>query len=229
MFNEGVDIPAIDVVLMLRPTDSATIFLQQLGRGLRKSEQKDVLTVLDFVGHQNKAFRFDLRYRRMLGRSRRQLVSDIQQEFPYLPAGCQIELDHVSREIILSNVKNALPSTWKQRVQELRELGDVSLRAYLSDTSLELDDVYRGSYTWTQMRRAAGFDASSAVDGEDKAARGIARLLHINDQQRIDAYSALLNNPRPPEVGTLTDCEQRQLQGLLLTVLNPGKKSYDDL
>ncbi|MCP3935378.1 MAG: DEAD/DEAH box helicase family protein, partial [Actinomycetia bacterium] len=70
LFNEGVDLPAIDVVLMLRPTESATIFLQQLGRGLRRTAGKDVLTVLDFVGHQAKQFRFDLRFRRMLGRSR---------------------------------------------------------------------------------------------------------------------------------------------------------------
>ncbi len=64
LFSEGIDIPAVDVVLMLRPTESATVFLQQLGRGLRRSHGKDVLTVLDFVGHQVKSFRFDLRYRR---------------------------------------------------------------------------------------------------------------------------------------------------------------------
>jgi superfamily II DNA or RNA helicase len=88
LFNEGVDIPAADVVLMLRPTESATVFLQQLGRGLRRHHGKDVLTVLDFVGHQRKEFRFDLRYRRLLGRTRRELEADIDQGFPYLPAGC---------------------------------------------------------------------------------------------------------------------------------------------
>ena len=73
LFNEGVDIPSVDVLLLLRPTESATVFLQQLGRGLRHSPGKDVCTVLDFVGHQATEFRFDLRYRRMLGRSRREL------------------------------------------------------------------------------------------------------------------------------------------------------------
>ena len=63
LLNEGVDVPAIDTVLMLRPTDSATIFLQQLGRDLNRTEGKDVLTVLDFVGHQHQQFRFDLRFR----------------------------------------------------------------------------------------------------------------------------------------------------------------------
>lgn len=54
-FNEGVDIPEIDLVLFLRPTESYTIFLQQLGRGLRKYEGKDGVTVLDFIGNYRKA------------------------------------------------------------------------------------------------------------------------------------------------------------------------------
>src|SRR5690606_33635843 len=87
LFNEGVDVPAVDVLLMLRPTESATVFLQQLGRGLRRSPGKDVLTVLDFVGHQSRSFRLDLRYRRLLGRTRRELERDVAEDFPYLPAG----------------------------------------------------------------------------------------------------------------------------------------------
>ena len=55
MFNEGVDIPTIDSVLFLRPTESPTIFLQQLGRGLRIAENKKYLTVLDFIGNYKKA------------------------------------------------------------------------------------------------------------------------------------------------------------------------------
>ncbi len=132
-------------------------------------------------------------------------------------------------EFTSNNVTYALPSTWKQRVQELRELGDVSLRTYLDETSQELDDVYRGNYTWTQVRRAAVFDTSAAVEGEAKTARGIVRLLHVDDQRRMDAYTALLNNPQAPNVATLDTREQRQLQDLLLTVLNPGNKSYNDL
>ena len=55
MFNEGIDIPEIDAVLFLRPTQSPTIFLQQLGRGLRKSKNKTHLTILDFIGNYKKA------------------------------------------------------------------------------------------------------------------------------------------------------------------------------
>ncbi|KEH92864.1 DEAD/DEAH box helicase family protein [Clostridium botulinum] len=55
MFNEGLDIPSIDMVMFLRPTESPTIFLQQLGRGLRKYQDKKYLNVLDFIGNYKKA------------------------------------------------------------------------------------------------------------------------------------------------------------------------------
>ena len=230
LFNEGVDVPAIDVVLMLRPTESATIFLQQLGRGLRRTQGKDVLTVLDFVGHQNQGFRFDLRYRRMLGRSRRELERDIETDFPYLPAGCLLELDHVAREIVLDNVRHVLPTTWKQRIQELRELGDVSLKHYLDETGLELEDVYRNNHTWTELRRTAGFSAEPPASADEaRFGRGIARLLHLDDQDRIDAYRELLSSRRPPLASSLGEWRRRQLEGLLLTVLNPRRGTYSDL
>ena len=229
LFNEGVDIPAVDVVLMLRPTESATVFLQQLGRGLRRTEGKDVLTVLDFVGHQGKEFRFDLRYRRMLGRTRRQLETDVEHGFPYLPAGCHIDLDDVARDIVLRNIREALPTTWRQRVQELRELGDVPLVTYLNETGLELGDVYRNHHTWTELRRTAGITQGDAAHGEATAGRGLARLLHIDDQDRLGVYARLLDAPMPPPAAQLTESERRQLEGLLLTVLNPRKSTYSSL
>lgn len=55
MFNEGIDVPSVDLVMFLRPTESPTVFLQQLGRGLRKSRGKEYLNVLDFIGNYKKA------------------------------------------------------------------------------------------------------------------------------------------------------------------------------
>jgi superfamily II DNA or RNA helicase len=63
LFNEGVDVPSVDTLFMLRPTESPTLFLQQLGRGLRKHDTKSVCTVLDFVGRQHQDFRFDVKLR----------------------------------------------------------------------------------------------------------------------------------------------------------------------
>jgi superfamily II DNA or RNA helicase len=231
LFNEGIDIPGIDVVLMLRPTESATIFLQQLGRGLRKSPEtrKDVLTVLDFVGHHNRQFRFDQRFRGLLGRTRRELESDIESDFPFLPAGCRIALDPVARGIVLDNVRNALPTRWPQLVNELRQLGDVPLATYLHETGLELDDLYRNDRTWTELRRAAGLLPPASNDREAAIGRGIARLLHIDDDTRLAAYRRLLQGPDAPSASTLIEEDRRSLEGLLLTVLSPRKGRYTAL
>ena len=229
LFNEGIDVPDVDVILMLRPTESATVFLQQLGRGLRRSQGKDVLTVLDFVGHQSRAFRFDLRYRRMLGRTRRQIERDVADDFPYLPAGCQMRLDPVAKDIVLRNIRTSLPSNWRQRVAELRELGDVSLTGYLVETGLDLDDVYQGNRSWTGLRRAAGHLADSGPPDEDRIGRGIGRLLHVDDLDRIEHYRQLLDRPMPPAVEDLDERTARQLHGLLLTLLNPRRGTFSSL
>ena len=142
LFNEGVDIPTVDTLLMLRPTESPTLFLQQLGRGLRKSALKSLCTVLDFVGTHRKEFRYDRRFRALLGGSRRDRERQVEGDFPFLPAGCHLELDHVARDVVLDSIRNAIPSQWRERVSELRALGDVRLAQYLEHTGLELADIY---------------------------------------------------------------------------------------
>ena len=229
LFNEGVDVPDLDVVLMLRPTDSATIFLQQLGRGLRQTEGKDLLTVLDFVGHQHHQFRFDLRFRALLGRTRKELEADIQDGFPFLPPGCQIDLDSVSRDIVLNNIRNAIPNTKAKKVQELRSLGDVTLREFLVESGLEPEDVYQSGGSWTELRRAADLPAPQEMAGEDAFRRGLQRTLHYDDQERIDRYRGFLQEDRPPQSTYLDESDRRRLSALLLTLRNPRKNSYESL
>ena len=105
LFNEGLDLPDVDTVLFLRPTESATVFLQQLGRGLRRSRDKAVLTALDFVGHHRKEFRFDVRYRALTGATRRDLERQVEQGFPFLPSGSQILLDEQAQAAVLENIR----------------------------------------------------------------------------------------------------------------------------
>ena len=98
----------MDTILLLRPTQSATIFLQQLGRGLRRAEGKAVLTVLDFIGQHRREFRFDLRYRALTGYGRKELEKDVEDEFPFLPSGSQIVLDRVAQKVVLDNIRQQL-------------------------------------------------------------------------------------------------------------------------
>jgi superfamily II DNA or RNA helicase/HKD family nuclease len=160
LFNEGIDIPAVDTLLLLRPTDSPTLFLQQLGRGLRRFAGKTVCTVLDFVGHHRQEFRFDRRFRALLGGSRKDLENQIAEGFPFLPAGCHIELDRVARELVLENIRAAVPSRWPEKVEELRLVarGDntITLQRFLDETGLEPEDIYTGRKTFSHLREEAG-------------------------------------------------------------------------
>ena len=119
LLKQGIDVPEVDTVLFLRPTESPTVFLQQLGRGLRLAEDKPCLTVLDFIGGQNAAFRFDLRYTALTGVSRRDLVYAIAEGFPTLPAGCHIELDRVASDLVMENVRTALRINWSGLAQRV--------------------------------------------------------------------------------------------------------------
>ena len=71
IYNEGVDIPEVNTVLFLRPTESLTVFLQQLGRGLRLAEDKECLTVLDFIGQANKKYNFEDKFAALLSNTTR--------------------------------------------------------------------------------------------------------------------------------------------------------------
>lgn len=221
LFNEGLDIPMIDTVLMLRPTQSATIFLQQLGRGLRRADDKAVLTVLDFVGLQNEHFRFDLKYRALTGLSRNKLERSITDGFPFLPPGSQIVFDRVAQDIVLSNVRKQLKLTTKDLVVDVRqhkapelEPGDYSLGTYLQEAERSLADVYTPSTrTFQGEKRASSWSAlvdwafpstRPRLSSEDDEAllRRVGALTHVDDPDRIHAYRELLAAPTLPESAT---------------------------
>ena len=107
IFNEGVDIPKLNILLFLRPTESSTIFIQQLGRGLRKSAGKEYVTVLDFIGNYQNSYMVPLA---LSGESSRRdfdkssLKRAVSHEFSDLPAGCYVELDEIAKDKIISKL-----------------------------------------------------------------------------------------------------------------------------
>jgi len=219
LFNEGVDVPAVDTLLMLRPTDSPTLFLQQLGRGLRRSVGKSVCTVLDFVGHHRKEFRFDRRFRALLGGTRTELTAQVQGGFPFLPAGCHMELDSVASSIVLGSIKNAIPTGWTERVESLRILTkggtDCSLARYLDETGQELEDVYSGKKCWSDLRADAGLGGQPTGPHEAVLRRACGRMLHIDDMLRIDSYRRFLGSGQAPDPDQLSPLEWRLLRMLV--------------
>jgi hypothetical protein len=196
LFNEGIDIPDVDTLLLLRPTESPTLFLQQLGRGLRKAHEKRWCTVLDFVGLHRTEFRFDRRLRALLGGSRKHVEQQVDQGFPFLPSGCHMELDRQTKEIVLRSIRKAIPSQWQQKADELRALdleGKIGLSGFLEASGLDLEDIYQGTYSWTDLKEAAGLPIAPAGPQEEKIRRACGRLLHVDDALRLDEWRKLLS------------------------------------
>ena len=120
IFNEGIDIPEIDTVLFLRPTESLTIFLQQLGRGLRLSEDKECLTVLDFVGNSRPEYDYEGKFRALIGKTNTSIQKELEDDFPHLPLGCTINLEKKAKHYILQNIHNATSLNINQLLNKIR-------------------------------------------------------------------------------------------------------------
>lgn len=230
LFNEGLDIPEVDTVLFLRPTESATVFLQQFGRRLRRTRDKAVLTALDFVGHQRSEFRWDAKLRALTGRARGELVKDIQESFPFLPSGSQIVLDRVSQALILENVKSQVSRRWPQVIQDLRHIGDTGLPDFLTRSGLTLPDVLRGGQkSWTQLRVDAGLPVRVRSEGALKLAKRGRALAHVDDPDRARAYLRLLRD-NSPTYRDLSEADRRYARMLFFSLWPDGGgfSSYDD-
>lgn len=228
LFNEGLDLPDVDTLLMLRPTQSATVFLQQLGRGLRRAPGKAVLTVLDFIGAHRAEFRFDVRYRALTGASRTRLEADIERGFPYLPPGSQLVLDRVSQRIVLDNVRTSLRQSRKELQRDVRSYAGggaaPALEEYLAASGRELADVYRGG-TWTGLLRDAGLPTRSGGPDEAALLRRMPALVHVDDAERARVYAGLVSVGGPPRYAELGEREQR-LARMLFFILWSNKGGH---
>ena len=227
LFNEGLDLPDVDTLLFLRPTESATLFLQQLGRGLRRTRDKAVLTVLDFVGHHRQEFRFDRRLRALTGASRRGLERDIERGFPFLPSGCQIVMDQQSQRHVLENIRSQVGNRWPQVVSELRSGGDQDLAAFLTESGVELADIIRAGRSWTRLRRDAGLPTRAGSDRETEILKRIRAFAHVDDDTRRLAYSRLLADDASA-YSDLTLVEQR-LARMLFFQLWPSGGEHESI
>lgn len=171
IFNEGVDIPEVDTVLFLRPTESLTIFLQQLGRGLRLSEGKEVLTVLDFVGLARPEYDFEKKFRALVGKTTTSIKQEVESDFPQLPPGSAIILEKRAKEIILENISRATSIRKSQLTDKMLQFRtnssqDLNLENFLSFYNLEEEKLYDHYLFWEL--EALAFRKS--LNGEDLSA-----------------------------------------------------------
>lgn len=228
LFNEGVDIPSVDTLILLRPTDSATLFLQQLGRGLRREHGKTVCTVLDFVGQHRKEFKFQNRFGALLRGGRRDVIEQIEADFPFLPAGCHMQLDAVAKQNVLENIRRSLPYTASQRRAELLRVAEggkrITLKGFLEGSGLAVGDIYSNNHCWSDLLEAAELSVSPAGPAEQILRRAIGRLLHLDDPERIRCYQELAAQRVAPDLGAM-GLRSRRMFHMLATVMTESVSS----
>lgn len=179
IFNEGIDIPEIDTVLFLRPTESLTIFLQQLGRGLRLAENKDCLTVLDFVGNARPEYNFENKFRALIGKTATTVTKEIEDQFPHLPLGCSIILEKKAKQLILDNISAATSLNRNQLIQKIQNFQhqttlDLSLKNFVEFYNIPLQLIYkRGG--WKRLCQEAGKEPDFSATHESNIVTAIAK------------------------------------------------------
>jgi superfamily II DNA or RNA helicase len=168
IFNEGVDIPEIDTVLFLRPTESLTVFLQQLGRGLRLAEGKDCLTVLDFVGNSRPEYDFETKFRALIGKTTTSVQKEIEDDFPHLPLGCSIVLEKKAKETILENIKKATSLNVNQLINKIinykhQTTLPLTLNNFIELYNIPIQTIYKKG-SWSRLcQRAEVIDEFESI------------------------------------------------------------------
>lgn len=192
IFNEGVDIPEVDTLLFLRPTESLTIFLQQLGRGLRLSDDKEVCTILDFVGNANAEYDFAHKFRSLVGKTDSAISDEIKNGFPHAPLGCRIELSKQTQEVVLRNIRQATLN--KQRLIGLirnfpqHSTLEMTLANFIKvNAQVEPEDIYK-KFSWSELCAEAGIESSLGDDLMRNLARMVRTRLLVCDDYKYLKY-----------------------------------------
>jgi superfamily II DNA or RNA helicase/HKD family nuclease len=211
LYNEGVDIPEVDTLILLRPTQSPVLFQQQIGRGLRLVPGKESCLILDFVGQHRADFRFDRLLSAITGLSRRRLIESVEHGFTDLAPGCHIHLQ--TRAQVLRSLKSLTQQSWNRLVAEaqafasMRGVANVGLGEFLTEQRVELGEVYRGSGRsgWTTLRRDAGLLPGDAYEAEARLSGRLGALLHVDDPAYLQTMLRMADTAEDRATGSEAD------------------------
>lgn len=222
IYNEGIDIPEINTVLFLRPTESLTVFLQQLGRGLRICENKECLTVLDFIGHANHKYNFEDKFSALLARTDLSVRKEIKDGFVSLPKGCYIQLERKAAEYILENIKQSFNST-AGLIERLRSFADESglpltIANFTNYFHLDVRTLYLRENSFSRLCVRAGLTADYSEPAEMMMTKAFPRLCAINSHKWLTFILRYLEGA-PVDFSTLSENEKKMLQMFYHTLL----------
>jgi superfamily II DNA or RNA helicase/HKD family nuclease len=227
LFNEGVDIPEVDTVLFMRPTDSLTVFVQQLGRGLRlcQATGKDCLTVLDFVGQYRKEFRFADRLGAMLADPSVSIEGQVEGGFTALPPGCSITLERIAREQVLSNIRAQIQSQRARMIESLKRLRErlertPSMREFIDTQRVDPRSLYAkrdARLTWSGILEGAKLGgAAEDLDAIEPFIAALRAVASLTDRRLAQFGLDLLDMLERDDGGGSVDLNDRRLQVLLV-------------
>ncbi len=222
LYNEGVDIPEVNTVMFLRPTESLTVFLQQLGRGLRLSEGKECLTVLDFIGQAHVKYNFESKFAALLGNTQRSVKDELESGFPLLPKGCYIQLEKQAKKYILDNIRQAVgnKSAIVKRLASFTEDSGkpLTLPNFLDYYNLDLYSIYGTKTSFARLCVQAEVREDFSEDIEEIVTKALPRLSYIDSQRFIELIIEKLPDIDKYTISDFSRVQQRMWQMLQFTI-----------
>ena len=165
LFNEGVDVPDVDTLLLLRPTESPMLFLQQLGRGLRKADGKRSARCSTSSATTARSSASTVASARCSAdRAPTSSARSSAGSRSCLPGATSSSTRWLRRSCCAASARRSR-ATGGAQVRELAALGDVALAAFLEETGLDLEDIYAGNRSWSELRRAVGLPTRAGGPG----------------------------------------------------------------
>ncbi|AVN60994.1 DEAD/DEAH box helicase family protein [Mesoplasma florum] len=195
IFNEGVDIPEINTIILLRPTNSKTVYLQQLGRGLRKTELKNKLEVYDLISNIDNKYDITLGIRNLFNPAIRSSKSISAKEG--LPYNCTINLEKHTEEIIINSMKSWYlnKNSMKSYIVEYYErFKEKALNNILKDYDLTLIDFYNNldNLFMPIAKQINNFNQNENNTNRNKNI--LKQFLFLNNYKIIDYFYKRLSN-----------------------------------
>ena len=228
IYNEGVDIPEVNTVLFLRPTESLTIFLQQLGRGLRLAEDKECLTVLDFIGQANRKYNFEDKFAALLSNTSRSVTREIKDGFTSLPKGCYVQLEKKAAKYILNNIRASYGNSagLVSRIATFEEDTGLklSLESFLDYYHLDVRSLYKFD-TFSRLCARADMIDDFNEPIEETMKKAFIRLATIDSRRLIRFLLDILPRLDDVDFNTLNDSKKRMMQMLYVSI---WLKAVDD-
>ncbi|WP_026496763.1 DUF3427 domain-containing protein [Butyrivibrio sp. WCD3002] len=221
LYNEGIDIPEVETVLFLRPTESLTVFLQQLGRGLRLSDGKECLTVLDFIGQANKKYNFEEKFSALLANTNHSVQYEIKHGFTALPKGCYVQLEKKATQVILNNIKQSFDSRagLVSRIQTFTEDSglELTLKNFLHYYHLNAYSIY-AKYSFARLCADAGVISDFDEPIEEKMTKAFAKFVAVDSALWIKFLIEILPRVNDLDISVLPETYQRMMQMFYVTL-----------